>query len=372
MLGAAKVIAIDRFPYRLRIAAEQGGAETINYEQVSVSEALREMTAGRGPDHCIDAVGLEGACARASRAPTTRPRRMMMLETDRPVALREAIMNCRSGGTISVAGRLRRVHRQVPDGRHRQPRPHDQVRPDPRAPLHAPIARAHQVRRDRPVVHHHAPPVPRSTCPRATARSPQGRRVPEGGDDPVRRLGRRDAQRCVSKSNSIAPVTRLWPVSPPRTIEGDSAAAPLARKLQSDCVDEAPRLPANRELWPCPAFSCRAGRRRAPRFARCTCWSTTSPTETRRRPLRARASKSACDEISRAADVVGVGLVVHRLSGARAGRAVPCSDTAVQLVVATEDDRQSSRRRDAVWSAHLHLPAARVATRRMVGGIPLP
>ena len=103
MLGAAKVIAIDRFPYRLRIAASHGGAETINYEEVSVSEALREMTAGRGPDHCIDAVGLEGH-APGLKGAYDKARTMMMLETDRPVALREAIMNCRSGGTISVAG----------------------------------------------------------------------------------------------------------------------------------------------------------------------------------------------------------------------------------------------------------------------------
>jgi threonine dehydrogenase-like Zn-dependent dehydrogenase len=103
MLGAAKVIAIDRFPYRLRVAAEQGGAETINYEDVSVSDALREMTAGRGPDHCIDAVGLEGH-APGLKGAYDKAKTLMMLETDRPVALREAIMNCRSGGTISVAG----------------------------------------------------------------------------------------------------------------------------------------------------------------------------------------------------------------------------------------------------------------------------
>ncbi|HTU99191.1 MAG TPA: zinc-dependent alcohol dehydrogenase [Luteitalea sp.] len=103
MLGASKVIAIDRFPYRLRIAAEQAGALTINYEETSVHEALREMTAGRGPDHCIDAVGLEGH-APGIKGAYDKAKTMMMLETDRPVALREAIMNCRSGGTISVAG----------------------------------------------------------------------------------------------------------------------------------------------------------------------------------------------------------------------------------------------------------------------------
>ena len=103
MLGASQVIAIDRVPYRVRIAAEKAGATTINYEEVSVHEALREMTAGRGPDHCIDAVGLEGH-APGLKGAYDKAKTIMMLETDRPIALREAIMNCRSGGTISVAG----------------------------------------------------------------------------------------------------------------------------------------------------------------------------------------------------------------------------------------------------------------------------
>jgi threonine dehydrogenase-like Zn-dependent dehydrogenase len=104
LLGAERVIAIDRFPYRLKMASEQGGAETINYAEVdSVPEVLREMTGGRGPDACIDAVGMEahgmgliGAYDRAKQA--------MMLETDRIIALREAILSCRNGGTVSVIG----------------------------------------------------------------------------------------------------------------------------------------------------------------------------------------------------------------------------------------------------------------------------
>jgi threonine dehydrogenase-like Zn-dependent dehydrogenase len=103
LLGAEKVIAIDRFPYRLRMAREQGGAETINYEEVDVYEALRDMTGGRGPDHCIDAVGLEGHAPGAHGA-YDRVKTAMMLETDRPVALRQAILACRNGGTVSVAG----------------------------------------------------------------------------------------------------------------------------------------------------------------------------------------------------------------------------------------------------------------------------
>jgi threonine dehydrogenase-like Zn-dependent dehydrogenase len=103
LLGAERVIAIDRFDYRMRIARDRAGAETLNYEEVDVPEVLREMTGGRGPDHCIDAVGLEGHAPGVHGA-YDRVKTSMMLETDRPPALRQAIMACRSGGTVSVAG----------------------------------------------------------------------------------------------------------------------------------------------------------------------------------------------------------------------------------------------------------------------------
>ena len=103
LLGAERVIAIDRFEYRMRIARDRAGAETLDYEQVDVPEVLREMTGGRGPDHCIDAVGLEGH-APGLHGAYDRVKTSMMLETDRPPALRQAIMACRSGGTVSVAG----------------------------------------------------------------------------------------------------------------------------------------------------------------------------------------------------------------------------------------------------------------------------
>jgi threonine dehydrogenase-like Zn-dependent dehydrogenase len=103
MLGAERVIAIDRFPYRLQMARDKSGAETINYEEVSVLEALKEMTGGRGPDHCIDAVGLE-AHGHGAMYAYDRAKQAMMLEPDRPIALREAIMACANGGTISVIG----------------------------------------------------------------------------------------------------------------------------------------------------------------------------------------------------------------------------------------------------------------------------
>jgi threonine dehydrogenase-like Zn-dependent dehydrogenase len=103
MLGAERVIAIDRFDYRLRMARERAGAETLNYEEVNVLETLTEMTGGRGPDSCIDAVGMEGHGPGLAYA-YDRFKQAMMMESDRPVALREAILACRSGGTISVAG----------------------------------------------------------------------------------------------------------------------------------------------------------------------------------------------------------------------------------------------------------------------------
>ncbi len=103
LLGAERVIGIDRFPYRLRMAREKVGVETINYEEVSVLEALSEMTGGRGPDACIDAVGME-AHAPGFLGAYDRAKQAVRLETDRPIALREAIMACRNGGTVSVIG----------------------------------------------------------------------------------------------------------------------------------------------------------------------------------------------------------------------------------------------------------------------------
>jgi threonine dehydrogenase-like Zn-dependent dehydrogenase len=104
LLGAERVIAIDRFPYRLQMARERARAwETINYEEESVLERLNELTGGRGPDACIDAVGMEAHGHPAMYA-YDRTKQALMLETDRPLALREAILACRNGGTVSVIG----------------------------------------------------------------------------------------------------------------------------------------------------------------------------------------------------------------------------------------------------------------------------
>jgi len=104
LLGAERVIAIDRFPYRLRMAKERAKAwETINYEEENVLERLKELTGGRGPDACIDAVGMEAHGHGVTYA-YDRTKQALMLESDRPIALREAIMACRNGGTVSVIG----------------------------------------------------------------------------------------------------------------------------------------------------------------------------------------------------------------------------------------------------------------------------
>jgi threonine dehydrogenase-like Zn-dependent dehydrogenase len=103
ILGAERVIAIDRFDYRLKMA-EDGGAETINYAEVDdVVQTLKDMTGNIGPDSCIDAVGMEahdvGLMYRLDRT-----KQAMQIETDRPIVLRQAIKACRKGGTVSVPG----------------------------------------------------------------------------------------------------------------------------------------------------------------------------------------------------------------------------------------------------------------------------
>lgn len=104
LLGAERVIGIDRIDYRLEMAREKARAETVNYDTVdSVSEALIEMTAGRGPDACIDAVGME-AHGHGPAYLYDRAKQAVGLETDRPIALREAITAVRNGGTVSVVG----------------------------------------------------------------------------------------------------------------------------------------------------------------------------------------------------------------------------------------------------------------------------
>jgi threonine dehydrogenase-like Zn-dependent dehydrogenase len=104
MFGAGRVIAIDGVPERLRMAEAYGNADTINFTKEDVYDRLMEMTGGRGPDRCIDAVGTEADAASSFDAAVDRAKAAVLLGSDRPHVLREAIMCCRKGGTISIPG----------------------------------------------------------------------------------------------------------------------------------------------------------------------------------------------------------------------------------------------------------------------------
>ena len=115
MLGAERVIAFDRVPERLQMAASQCGAEVLNYEEVDVGEALKEMTGGRGPDACIDAVGME-AHGTDAMALYDKAKQTLRLETDRPTALRQVIVACGKGGHVSLAGVYGGILDKIPMG----------------------------------------------------------------------------------------------------------------------------------------------------------------------------------------------------------------------------------------------------------------
>ncbi len=116
LLGAERVIAIDRVPERLQMAEQFGKADIINYEEVdSVTEELKTRTGGRGPDACIDAVGLEAHGTGIGNL-YDQAKQTVRLETDRPYVLREAIMACRKGGTLSIPGVYGGVIDKIPFG----------------------------------------------------------------------------------------------------------------------------------------------------------------------------------------------------------------------------------------------------------------
>ncbi len=105
MFGAGRVIAIDREPERLRMAREHGKAETVNFEEVDdIVQHLIDMTDGRGPDRCIDAVGAEAHAANDAAALVDNVKQTAHLQSDHPYVLQQAIMACRKGGTLSVPG----------------------------------------------------------------------------------------------------------------------------------------------------------------------------------------------------------------------------------------------------------------------------
>ncbi len=116
MLKAARVIAIDRVAERLRMARELGAAETINFAEEDVYDRLQQMTKGRGPDRCIDAVGCEAHGTGTIDAVMDKAKAAVHLTTDRAHVLREAIMCCRKGGTISVPGAYVGAPDKIPFG----------------------------------------------------------------------------------------------------------------------------------------------------------------------------------------------------------------------------------------------------------------
>ncbi|PWC48243.1 zinc-dependent alcohol dehydrogenase [Azospirillum sp. TSA6c] len=103
LLGARQVIAIDRVPERLAMA-KAGGAITINFEEESVVERLNELTGGKGPEKCIDAVGMEAHATATLDSMYDRAKQALMLESDRAHVLREMIYVCRPAGTLSIPG----------------------------------------------------------------------------------------------------------------------------------------------------------------------------------------------------------------------------------------------------------------------------
>jgi threonine dehydrogenase-like Zn-dependent dehydrogenase len=103
VLGAHAVIAIDKEPYRLQLAAEAGHIP-IDFTEVDVRSMLLELTGGRGPDKCIDAVGMEATHGSGHIAAYDKVKQLTRSETERPHALRQAILSCRSGGIVSVIG----------------------------------------------------------------------------------------------------------------------------------------------------------------------------------------------------------------------------------------------------------------------------
>lgn len=103
LLGAHRVIAIDEIPERLELARDLAGAEIIDENSTDVPAAIEDMTGGRGPDACIDAVGLE-AHGHGLPAAYDRFKQSVRLQTDRPTVLRQAVQSCRKGGIVSIPG----------------------------------------------------------------------------------------------------------------------------------------------------------------------------------------------------------------------------------------------------------------------------
>ncbi len=115
MLGAEQVVVIDNVPERLAMA-EAGGAIPINFDEESVLARLQELTRGKGPEKCIDAVGLESHVPRSIDSVYDRVKQVMAQESDRAHVLREMIYVCRPGGILSIPGVYGGLIDKVPMG----------------------------------------------------------------------------------------------------------------------------------------------------------------------------------------------------------------------------------------------------------------
>jgi threonine dehydrogenase-like Zn-dependent dehydrogenase len=115
LLGAKQVIVIDNVPERLSMG-EAGGAIAVNFDEESVLEKLNELTKGKGPEKCIDAVGLEAHATRSIDSMYDRVKQALMLESDRPHVIREMFYVCRPGGTISIPGVYGGLSDKIPLG----------------------------------------------------------------------------------------------------------------------------------------------------------------------------------------------------------------------------------------------------------------
>ena len=186
LLGAKQVISIDRLPERLGMASA-GGATTINFAQESVVERLNELTDGKGPEKCIDAVGLEAHATATVDSMYDRAKQALMLETDRPHVLREMMYVCRPAGTLSVPGVYGGLLDKIPFGAFmnkgltmRTGQTHVNRWTDD---LLAP----HRGRPDRPVFRHHPPGQARRGAANVQDLPRQGRWLHQGRADPVNR-----------------------------------------------------------------------------------------------------------------------------------------------------------------------------------------
>ncbi len=156
LLGAERVIAIDRFADRLDVARRECGSEIINYEQDDLNEKLNEFTGGRGPDACIDAVGMEshtgGIVGGADWV-----KQKVMLESDRPHVLRQMMFACRKGGTLSIPGVYTGLIDHIPFGAAFAKAPHLQDGADARASICSTPVGPHPKGRPGSHIHHYAP-----------------------------------------------------------------------------------------------------------------------------------------------------------------------------------------------------------------------